>query len=69
MCTMHITCMVHIVGSVCKEMSVSEASSTVRPNAVLAVLASAGIVAALMQTLVVPLLGPVVRVIKGRLGT
>ncbi|MBH0776576.1 MFS transporter [Nocardia sp. NEAU-351] len=32
-------------------------SPTVRPNVVLAVLASAGIVAALMQTLVVPLLG------------
>ncbi|MET8653596.1 MULTISPECIES: MFS transporter [Nocardia] len=38
-------------------MSVSTPSSTVRPNAVLAVVASAGIVAALMQTLVVPLLG------------
>lgn len=35
----------------------STPSSTVRPNAVLAVVASAGIVAALMQTLVVPLLG------------
>lgn len=35
----------------------STPSSTVRPNAVLAVLASAGILAALMQTLVVPLLG------------
>lgn len=54
---MHIACRVHTVGSVCKEMSVSETSSTVRPNAVLAVLACAGIVAALMQTLVVPLLG------------
>ncbi|MET7768429.1 MFS transporter [Nocardia sp. NPDC005366] len=38
-------------------MFVSTPSSTVRPNAVLAVLASAGILAALMQTLVVPLLG------------
>ncbi|WP_216906456.1 MFS transporter [Nocardia noduli] len=38
-------------------MSVSTPSSTVRHNAVLAVVASAGIVAALMQTLVVPLLG------------
>ncbi len=35
----------------------STPSSTVRHNAVLAVVASAGIVAALMQTLVVPLLG------------
>lgn len=35
----------------------STPSSTVRPDAVLAVVASAGIVAALMQTLVVPLLG------------
>ena len=60
MCMMHTLCMVHDMPDATlatRRSSAAPADRPVRPNAIVVVLAFAGITAAVMQTLVVPLIG------------
>ncbi len=57
LCITHIVCILHTNGVTYEEIDVAETKAAARSGGILAVLAIAGIVASLTQTLVIPLLG------------
>lgn len=70
MCVIHVLCIGHIICMVHKfavprtrEIRVDDSAPAVRPGGIVGVLAVAGIVAALMQTLVVPFIGEMPRLL------